>query len=389
MHQFYEEIRKITRVEHMNNQAVVDVQWAGGNEAGVAVRVVVEGILKTVREEVRSRKKRQSGTEGERLNEAELLHILFEVSQGLAYAKTKEIAHGNITPDKIGKSKDGRYKLVWLEILVSSLPEAFRPSIYQSPEFGRGSAFPSDVYSLGITMLFLAGLGKPFVHSHPSLLPTLLSAAVQALPYSLSFKNLIASMAALDPAHRPSIEQVSIQARRPYVHFVNTPIAAGDVQPSPVSDYNCIQVDINGGRLDLFDCEREEWKDSIQVAPTIDVQLSMAFAFLPNTQLFICGGIYPASLKAWQVSLRDHQIQLKPPMSEPRYDHAAQYAKNCVYVFGGRGSTKEGLFTAEKYVLNAGRWEELPRSPYFVARATPCLHNDFIIIPGGFGTDIV
>jgi len=60
-----------------------------------------------------------------------------------------------------------------------------------------------------------------------------------------------------------------------------------------------------------------------------------------------------------------------------------------VYVFGGRGQDKSCLFTAEKFIFGRDRWELLPNSPYIVGWTTSCLHNDFIILPGGFGTDIV
>ena len=383
LHQFYEESRKIARVEHWNNQAVVEVQLMSGNAVGVGVKVIVERIAETVREEAKRRK-----AEGRPYIEGELLHILFEVSQGLAYAKTKTIPHGKISLDKIGKGQDGRYKLIWLELALVSFLQESPPTIYHSPEF-TGPTFPSDVFALGMTILCLAAMGEPFGPCDSSRLSAQLVSSIQALPYSSPFKALLTSMLVLDPTQRPSIEQVSSQARRPYVYFLNTPLSAGEVQASPVSNYANIQVDIHDGWLDVFDCETETWKDAIQVAPLIDVQFSMAFAFLPNANLFICGGIEPCSSKAWQVTLSTRQIQSQPPMTEARSEHIAVYAKNSVYVFGGRGSEKTGLFSSEKYVLERMRWVSLPNSPYFVCWTTPCLHNDHILLPGGFGTDLV
>ena len=384
IHKLYEECRTIARVEHWNNQAVVEVRLVGGNEKAVGVKVMVERVVLTGREEVET-----GNAEGRPYLESELLHILSEISQGLVYAKSKAIAHGKISPDKIGMCRDGRYKLVWLQLALVPFLDIPHPTIYDSPEFKGVPTFASDVYSLGMTMLFFAGMREPFPDIDSAKLSGKLASSIQALPYSPTFKSLLTSMLASITWLRPTIEEVSSLSRRPYVHFITTPIPAGEGPQRPVTSLDNMQVDIHDGWLDVFDCEREEWRDAIQVAPLIDVQFSMAFAFLPNAHLFICGGIEPCSPKAWLVSLPDHWIQPQPPMLTPRSEHVAHYAKNAVYVFGGRESDKRGQFTAEKFVFERGRWEPLPSSPYFVCWTTSCLHKDILFIPGGYGTDIV
>jgi len=375
LHQFYEECRKIARLEHWNNQAVVEVQ-----PSAAGVRVTVERLVQTGREEVNKRK-----TEGRTYTEAELMHVLFELAQGLAFARTKQISHGKISPDGVGKSWDGRYKLAWMQLSQPRIGE----TLYDGPEFQGVPTPPGDVYSLGMTVLFFACMGEPNAARGSAHLPGLLASSIQALPCTLTFKNLLISLLAADPTQRPTIEQVSSLSRRPYVHFIKTPIPAGEGPQRPVTSLDNMQVDIHDGWLDVFDCEREEWRDAIQVAPLIDVQFSMAFAFLPNARVFICGGIEPCSSKVWIVSLPDRRVQPQPPMLTPRSEHVAHFAKNAVYVFGGRGQDKSGLFTAEKFMFGRDRWELLPNSPYIVGWTTSCLHNDFIILPGGFGTDIV
>jgi len=52
IHKLYEECRTIARVEHWNNQAVVEVRLVGGNERAVGVKVMVERVVLTGREEV-------------------------------------------------------------------------------------------------------------------------------------------------------------------------------------------------------------------------------------------------------------------------------------------------------------------------------------------------
>lgn len=380
LHLFYEELRKIARVEHENSQGVnnVEMKEVGSN---FALRVQVQKIDEVAREECVRR-----SAERKPFTEVELRHILCEIAQGLKYAKSKRIPHGRISPNTIGRGSDGRYKVTWLQLNIVPAVEVTGTNIYASPE--ARIDFASDVFSLGMTMLFLAGLGEPIGPYDVTRLSSL-QPVIQALSYPLPFKNLLTSMLSLDPQQRPTVEQICTACQRPYIHFLATAQSAGEVPPSVVRNFDSVQVDIHDGWLDVFDCASEEWKDTIQVTPAIDVQYSMAFAFLPGGDLFICGGIEPTTAKSWAVSLSTRQVTSLPPMSVPRSEHSAQYVNGSIYVFGGRGADKAGLFSAEKFGISTRRWTALRPSPYFVCWTTACVHNDFIILPGGFGTDLV
>lgn len=134
------------------------------------------------------------------------------------------MAHRDIKPANIFLDGHGKYKLgdFGSACLVHGEERcsADGTSDYLSPEMRRCllgeemevDYFQSDVFSLGVTMLFLARLSLPSsipkAWRYPQQLKQVVEVETSGLSYSTDFLKLLRQMLESDPEQRPSIEKL-------------------------------------------------------------------------------------------------------------------------------------------------------------------------------------
>ena len=165
--------------------------------------------------------------------EEELFVFLHDVSAALLYAKrkvtcTQRIAHRDVKLANILLTKERRYKLadfgaatiadeISMERTVIGTPVFFSPEIravYNRimftgvPERATYDAFKSDVYSLGIALLYMAGLKMPNLIAIENLETRIEFAIASLNMYSNQLKYVLTRMLKLQESLRSDIAEV-------------------------------------------------------------------------------------------------------------------------------------------------------------------------------------
>lgn len=182
-------------------------------------------------------------------SEEEIWRILEEAVEALAYLQEQQLAHRDIKPHNIFLTADGHVKLgdfgasrftvMDESITIQGTPLYLSPKLRNAyakmmaePELVtvRHNVYKSDVFSLGITMLHLAGLEAPQGLGGLKSLEGRLSEAIQAVNmYSKEFRSALSVMMELKEKKRPDFVQLLqiIQEHRarhailPVLHCIN------------------------------------------------------------------------------------------------------------------------------------------------------------------------
>jgi mitogen-activated protein kinase kinase 1 len=148
--------------------------------------------------------------------EPELAWFTKQILEGLAYLRARHQVHRDIKPSNICVNTNGEAKLTdfgitrELEATLEHCQSFVGTSAYMSPERIQGEkySYPSDIWSLGISLLECA-TGK-FPYPNTSVVIELISSIVNgASPeapetFSTEFRNFIACCLQKDPAQRKS-----------------------------------------------------------------------------------------------------------------------------------------------------------------------------------------
>jgi hypothetical protein len=107
---------------------------------------------------------------------------------------------------------------------------------------------------------------------------------------------------------------------------------------------------------------------------------------LPGGRLLITGG-WNRSFAVREVvkvdTLREWAVCTQPPMHTARFNHAAVYHSQCLYVLGGWDSSV--LSECERYLCAETRWEVLPALPEGGSAMSAVVLDISIYALGGFG----
>jgi formylglycine-generating enzyme required for sulfatase activity/tRNA A-37 threonylcarbamoyl transferase component Bud32 len=162
--QFFAEARSAAAIEHQNIVTVHDVGSANGNYYLVMQYIEGESV-----------EDRISGKEP--LETKEAVRIALEAARGLDVAHKIGIVHRDIKPANLMLTRNGEVKIADFglayrsdgETDVTNGVEVMGTPSYMSPEQidGRAVDQRSDLYSLGVTLYYLATGRKPFEGSTP------------------------------------------------------------------------------------------------------------------------------------------------------------------------------------------------------------------------------
>jgi NIMA (never in mitosis gene a)-related kinase len=143
--------------------------------------------------------------------------LLAKIASALYHVHNYQIIHRNIKPDIILVSFFGEFKLcdfglstIWFENDTQATRCGTPP--YYSPEMISGSySFPTDIWSLGVTIYELMTLKLPFYHKKKKILLNKITKEPTPVineDYSYELKTLVYSMLEKDPNKRIKLEEL-------------------------------------------------------------------------------------------------------------------------------------------------------------------------------------
>ena len=151
---------------------------------------------------------RRKARSGGKFTEKQILRIMSEICEGLAYCHSKKIAHKDLKPKNIvimnNIAKICDFGIARIIQKTDEYIETKRKTLaYAAPEVFKGQfrPLPADIWSLGCICYELCALNRPFL-SDPNKSPdydqTVLS------NYSNELRSLIVSMLQVNPIDRPT-----------------------------------------------------------------------------------------------------------------------------------------------------------------------------------------
>lgn len=191
---------------------------------GMRLNLVTEAVERSLKMEIEERE-----MEGRAWTEVELWQLFKAVLGALTCAQAKSISHRNITPSSIFLTSTGP-KLTHFSQSIGNLNlVSLRTSIlgdvfYYSPELkeafladqsgasGQQFAYDpikSDVFALGVTMLYAASLRKPAALSNIFHLEKTISELISGIGQYPAMQWFVGWMLTIEPANRPTFVQIS------------------------------------------------------------------------------------------------------------------------------------------------------------------------------------
>ena len=156
---FYQEAKAAGRLSHPNIVTIYDVGKSGD-------------IAYIAMEFLEGRELRDILNDGERIPLAQVLSIVAQVAQGLAYAHERGIVHRDVKPSNVMVAHDGNAKITDFGIarMASSAVRTQTGMVLGSPKYmspeqvmGRQTDQRSDIFSLGVMLYELLTGQAPFV----------------------------------------------------------------------------------------------------------------------------------------------------------------------------------------------------------------------------------
>lgn len=136
--------------------------------------------------------------------ESAYLELLYHVTDALAYAQQRGIAHQAICPEHLYVTDRGLVVVGEFGLTGEGLE-----AVYRSPDGCKEiNRFKSDVYSLGVTFLAAALLRTPQLATDGERLEATLQTEISQVQYSDKTQNLLKSMLSLSSANRPDFLQL-------------------------------------------------------------------------------------------------------------------------------------------------------------------------------------
>ncbi len=217
-------IREAVMLAGLRHEGIVTVYDCYIEQEGQGFRLslVTEAVGRSLEAEIAER-----AEQGNQWTQDELWQLFKALLSALTYAQSKNISHRSITPFTIFLTPKGP-KLTQFTLSIGNLNlVSLRTSIlgdifYYSPEMkesymdqqsgGQEKAYDpikSDVFALGVTMLYAALLRKPAELSRIFQLENAISDLLKSIGQYPTLQWFLQWMLTIDPANRPTFLQIS------------------------------------------------------------------------------------------------------------------------------------------------------------------------------------
>ena len=133
--------------------------------------------------------------------------------------------------------------------------------------------------------------------------------------------------------------------------------------------------------LRYFHCISNTWSGSTYLSESINCDLSSAYSFLSDANIFLCGGGVEAG-QTWSTAYilrRTGEVWKLKDMPASRAFHGVITIQERVYVFAGQ--TNSNCYFD---VLNTS-WNILPPLKYSLSKINPCHYTEYIYLPSAQG----
>jgi len=362
------------------------------------VKIVLEFIQTTLMKEIEERRARDQGY----YSEEELRDFLRKMASALQFAHSKSIAHRDINPEHVYITPGGEYKLsdfgvAWRGADQKPLSQTLTGQLtYMCPKMkgavvegkktvpGGFDAYKADVYSLGVTLIFMAKLFPPntlmSLNRHEANVERLLTDIVGLEHVSPQFLEIIRNMVHVEESDRFDINNVLEALSQP--NLQTTLFALTSTQ------------------LHTFDFDSDSWKTKALSGDSLSVNEHSATTALNTETLFCCcGGNRPCKFhtdnKAYVVTV-EGATRVEADMRVGRLRPGIVYHNDSasVFVFGGAEDGGAPMRTALKYSFPkpehfmarnrpTGAWDSLPDMTQPRFAFNPCVFAGYIYIAGG------
>jgi hypothetical protein len=368
---------------------------------------ILEALEKDLGKEITERK-----TARRVPSEAEARNFLVQMTQALAYAHSKRIAHRDIKPGNIFLDREGTFKVRDFGTFYekkASMPATtgIGTLAYMSPQQRKiitgetqgYNAFKSDVYSLGLTTLSLASMTLFAMPWPLNSLKSTARAKVQELGYSAELKNLLLAMLEEREETRPTMQEVfstlmgsDIRSLAPATSILH-PSRTEETKSTPAAlvplkgaltlqfeEENATElVQVTSTYLCFFHFQTSTWGPKVNLSIYADQSSNWVML---EERVLCCGGFNDGfGFAGSYIISRDGVVEQDADMIVERWDHGLQTACNAAYVFGGEGL--RNCKTCEKWELATNQWSELPSMRIGRLNFNPCLLEGRIYLCGG------
>ena len=207
------------RLSHDNICRVMDCFMEETQDRGMRSVLILELMNRDLAAEIEERKKMNGFW-----SEMELITYLGELLSALLYAQSKGVSHRDIKPQNIFVDQYGHLKLgdfgssssimgtVQLTgvqgtplFLSPELREWYRAHMNDSQLIPEIDPYQSDVFSLGITFLYMAKLSPPVELLFGQSIETTVEQIIATIQYP-TFAGILRWMLAVNPAQRPTFQ---------------------------------------------------------------------------------------------------------------------------------------------------------------------------------------
>lgn len=365
------------KVNHLNSCEILEVQIKI-ESTSCSIYHVLEALDGDVAQDIKSRK-----GNNELYGEEELRRALWQTASALSHAHSKKIAHRDVKPSNIFKSREtyklGDFGCFYMKRAKSVTQTSTGDLRYMSPQIRAAyldensyNPFMADVFALGASLLHMATLKK---------IKSLGSdkrseegrTEIERLPVSFQFKQLLKSMLEYEEDRRPSMDKVRMALQYPG----GVPAAFQTLsEESPRDTCRCNYEAIIENQMHIYD-----WSTQTLTQDTLSANFGIGRSYaVLDAETLLCVGTSPASTDVCSLSLITKQTTSQPSLQTPRAWAGAITTNGFVYVFGGWDYPRS-LTSCEKFHLIERAWQPLGSMRHARDGFTPCLNgNDILLV---------
>jgi serine/threonine protein kinase len=396
------------KMQHPNTCELLEVQLEI-REGNCYIYHVLEPLVTSVGKDIQEHIQDRRG-----FKESEICKCGLDVASALAHAHNMKIAHRDVKPDNIFRTRD-TYKIGDLDCFFMNRETSNAISYagdghYMSPQLRAAclhgtpyNAYKADVFALGATFLHMATLQPTITLLTSQRFKEEVDSKIEMLICSEELKWLLKRMLAYEERERLTMKDVCLvlgrlateeeknrlsrqptfeqlrpppptapeHKRHPSRSFENLPV----VLPTPE-----LFAAVWGNKVQLYNFGIQHTRET----KSIPINFGDGGSYIPlHRNTLLCLGGNPPSEKVYELNLSPIEFTGLPSLRSKRASAGVSKAvvrgDTFIYAFGG-ASNRIYLRTCEKYRLGDNRWVSLPDMSQKRCYFTPCTFEALIYL---------